>query len=1547
MEKSRLFTRSMGRWLMALQLVMLTSLAARAAEAYACYTPTDSTLTFYYDNYRSSRTGTTYSMNVGPQMPGWQFDDLHSKITKVVFNSSFAGATPVSTYSWFSGMYKVKSITGIQYLNTSNVRTMASMFMQCEILQSIDLSNFNTALVEDMAYMFGYCPELRTIDLSSFNTAKVTDMRYMFQNCRSLTTLNLSSFNTAKVTNMEYMFYNCSSMTTIYVGSGWNTAAVTTSGNMFSNCFKLKGCKGTAYNTSHVDKTYARIDGGTANPGYLSDPNLKAYACLTDNNTKLTFYYDTQMSTRSGTTYLLNEGTNTPGWNTSYNLDRISKVAFDPSFADYRPTSTYKWFSGMSRLDTFTGLNYLNTSEVTNMGYMFNGCSDVDFMTLDLSTFNTAKVTNMTSMFQGCSHLVIIYADSGWKTTAVTSSSNMFTGCTEVKGGRGTTYNANYVDKTYARLDGGSSNPGYLTSLDPVAYATYSPSAFRLVFLYNNQRALVTSDTYDVNLDGGYPGWYGKNFVSEVRYVQFGNSFADARPKSTANWFASMSHLSDVSGLQNLNTSQVTNMENMFNGCEILNDLDLSNFNTANVTDMSGMFSSCERFSSLDVSHFNTAKVTDMSGMFGYCTGLTALDVSHFNTAKVTDMAGMFSNCTGLTSLDLGSFNTSLVTNMASMFQSCTGLTSLNLSNFNTSNVTDMNSMFRGCTGLTSLDLSNFNTGNVTDMSRMFWDCIGLTSLDLSNFNTANVTDMSRMFQDCSNLVTIDVSSQWTTDAVTTDNHSAYMFSGCTSLVGGQGTTYDENHVDKAYAHIDGGPSNPGYLTDPDAPVPYACYTPDNRTLTFYYDNQRSSRPGTTYSLPSGNYTYPDWGRVNIKHVVFDPSFAAARPTSTHQWFGDYLSIESITGLEYLNTSEVTDMSFMFSGCYAMTSLDVSHFNTSNVTNMASMFYGCSDLESLDLSNFNTANVTDMNCMFLGCSGLTSLDFSSFNTAKVTDMNHMFNGCGALSIDLSSFNTSSVTDMSSMFSGCSVESLDLSSFDTRNVTTMFEMFNYCYNLTSLDLSSFNTENLEDMSYMFAGCSGLTELNLSSFNTSKVEYFFKTFADCESLETLDLGSFNTENLVSMYSMFEGCSSLKNLNLSSFNTANLTDMSEMFNGCSSLTSLDLSSFNTANVTTMSYMFNRCESLATIYVGEGWSTAAVEHSNDMFYCCTNLVGGQGTTYDENHVDAEYAHIDGGPSNPGYFTGLSTDPEAYAVSNEDNKTLTFYYDNQRRFRPGTTYGLNLDSDGMEWLDIRYLFTQVVFDPSFADARPTTTRQWFEGMVNVRSFIGMEYLNTDSVTDMTYMFDACRSLLSLDLSHFNTSKVTTMEGMFAGCRALTSLDLSSFNTDNVTTMQSMFLNCMGLKSVDLCGFTNARMRRTSNMFQGCYALTTIYADSCWSLPANNYSFAMFSDCTSLVGGKGTTFDENHRDAEYARIDGGPSNPGYFTEKLQTGDVNGDGAVNITDVTYLNNLLSKGDPSVAEYPSGDIDGNGVINITDVTMLINQAMMARSSLKLAD
>ena len=354
----------------------------------------------------------------------------------------------------------------------------------------------------------------------------------------------------------------------------------------------------------------------------------------------------------------------------------------------------------------------------------------------------------------------------------------------------------------------------------------------------------------------------------------------------------------------------------------------------------------------------------------------------------------------------------------------------------------------------------------------------------------------------------------------------------------------------------------------------------------------------------------------------------------------------SISGIQYLNTANVTNMHAMFLNCSSLTNLDVSGFNTANVTNMSYMFHSCSSLTSLNVSHFNTANVTDMSYMFDGCSSLTSLDVRGFSTTNVTNMGGMFWGCSALtSFDVSHFNTANVTDMRYMFSACSsLTSLDVSRFNTANVTDMSSMFERCFNLTSLDLSNFNTENVTDMHSMFDSCSRLASLNVSSFNTNKVTNMGLMFSACYELTSLDVSGFNTDNVTDMHGMFGGSSGLTSLDLSNFKTDKVTTMFLMFEGCSGLTSLDLSSFNTENVTKFTNMFKECSNLKTIYVGSGWSTANVAEGTSMFYGCINLVGGAGTAYDENHVDHTYAHIDGGTSNPGYFTAKNA-PEGEAT--------------------------------------------------------------------------------------------------------------------------------------------------------------------------------------------------------------------------------------------------------------------------------------------------------------
>ena len=302
-----------------------------------------------------------------------------------------------------------------------------------------------------------------------------------------------------------------------------------------------------------------------------------------------------------------------------------------------------------------------------------------------------------------------------------------------------------------------------------------------------------------------------------------------------------------------------------------------------------------------------------------------------------------------------------------------------------------------------------------------------------------------------------------------------------------------------------------------------------------------------------------------------------------------FAGCSSLTSLDVSNfdTSKVTSMGDMFSRCESLTSLDVSKFNTSKVTNMSAMFYACNSLTSLDLRNFDTSNVTDMSAMFNGYNSLTSIDVSKFDTSNVTNMGTMFSGCRNLtSLDVSNFDTSKVTRMGSMFYHCSsLTSLDVSKFDTSQVTDMGAMFEYCSKLTSLDLSKFDTSEVSDMRYMFDECSSLTSLDVSNFDTSKVTNTDYMFRYCSKLTSLDLRNFNTSQVTSMYEMFVGCSSLTSLDVSSFDTSKVTTMGYMFNGCNGLTSLDLRSFNTSQVTSMAGMFRGCSKLTKINVSDKW--------------------------------------------------------------------------------------------------------------------------------------------------------------------------------------------------------------------------------------------------------------------------------------------------------------------------------------------------------------------------
>ena len=682
----------------------------------------------------------------------------------------------------------------------------------------------------------------------------------------------------------------------------------------------------------------------------------------------------------------------------------------------------------------------------------------------------------------------------------------------------------------------------------------------------------------------------------------------------------------------------------------------------------------------------------------------------------------------------------------------------------------------------------------------------------------------------------------------------------------------------------------------------------------------------------------------SIKNIVFDESFKTYAPTLLREFFKGCETLETISGLEYLNTAKVTDMGKMFHGCSALTSLDLTNFNTANVEFMDNMFEGCSALKSLDLTNFNTAKVTYMSCMFKGCSALESLNLTNFNTENVTDMSWMFYGCSALkSLDLTNFNTAKVTYMNNMFEGCSALTTIYASdkFVTDNVSNGSDMFTGCKSLK--DYSDSKTDHTyancggTDGYFTPGGC-GYAEFDNATgtltfcYKGVKPEGAYDLNVGGSDPEWKTLGtnvnkvvfnaSFANARPTSCYYWFCGCSKLTDIEgIENLNTENVTNMNSMFDRCSTLTLLDLTNFNTAKVSDMSYMFMGCSALTTIFVSDKFVTDQVTSSDNMFHMCINLIGA--IEYDGSKTDHNYANYENGYFSPeGGF-------HAYAEF-DGTETLTF---RRGLSKPEGAYDLNEGRNLPDWNNLGTNVKKVVFDASFASARPTNCYGWFKDFTNLTTIEGFEYLNTENVTNMTGVFNGCSALTSLDLTNFNTAKVTDMKLLFANCSALESLDLSMFNTENVTSMPSMFngatnlktlnvsnfntekvnnmghmfANCPNLTSLDLSSFNTKGVEYVDNIFKNCSNLTTIYASEIFAFGSGLKNGAdMFLGCDKLKGFIEYNKNTDKNNSEFANY-----KTGYFTKLVGK---NGDEKIGAAGETLAtDNLVLADDKDFVAY----------------------------------
>lgn len=607
------------------------------------------TLTLYYD----TNFGKGNDQGIS-ESPLWMQLDERMKIKSVVFDESFKDARPTTCVSWFLWFEALTTIEHLDYLNTSEVEYMNSMFTKCTSLETLDLSSFNTEKVTDMQTMFEGSTNLRTINLpKGFIGSNVTDLNGMFRGCVSLTELDLSGSNAEKVKNMGSMFYGCVALSNLNL-SGFKTGSLTEMRYLFSSCQSLESLDLSGFNTENVTSMASM---------FFQCSSLRSLDLSSFNTSKVI-------------------GMNLMFFNCT-NLESIDLSSFE-------------------------------TENLQQMPHMFYSCTKLE--KLDLSSFATPNMTSMLSAFQNCKNLKTIYVTSAFTTDKVTEGRTAFAGCVNLPnyttdktgvemahtgaGGYLTAASASWVrwDAPTGTLSfhRGATKPADDNILD-LGYGddpnwdTHAAEIKKVVF-----KAGFRDETHTTCAN-----WF--NGCTNLTSIEGIENLNTSNVKNMSGMFALCSNLETLD-LSHFNTERVTTMAQMFYGCTKLHKLNISSFNTKNVISMNQMFSNCSSLDSLDLSHFNAEGVNyhGLYAMFSGCSSLKFLDVSNFpaNRPKM-QLDAMFKGCSSLQTLDLSSFSTGLANSVTDMFDGCSALRTIYVSNlFTFKNGVSSSNMFRNCENL-------------------------------------------------------------------------------------------------------------------------------------------------------------------------------------------------------------------------------------------------------------------------------------------------------------------------------------------------------------------------------------------------------------------------------------------------------------------------------------------------------------------------------------------------------------------------------------------------------------------------------------------------------------------------------------------------------------------------------------------------------------------------------------------------------------------------------------------------------------------------------
>lgn len=523
-----------------------------------------------------------------------------------------------------------------------------------------------------------------------------------------------------------------------------------------------------------------------------------------------------------------------------------------------------------------------------------------------------------------------------------------------------------------------------------------------------------------------------------------------------------------------------------------------------------------------------------------------------------------------------------------------------------------------------------------------------------------------------------------------------------------------------------------------------------------------------------------------------------------------YNRLESVD-FTNLDAADLTQMYGILAYDRTLTEVNMSMLNAVQVRSMAEAFRS-TDITGLDLTAIGDGKLVDVGALCLSCHNLQAVT-TGWTMRNVTAAWNMFNDCFNLTqIDAQNWRFGHAGNLSLMFNGCSsLKTLDVSRWNVGSVFNLYHTFGNCAGLKTLDVSTWDTGSLTDARGLFYHCTGLKTLDVSDWNTGKVTSFGSIFAYCTSLTELDVSGWNTGKATSMSGMFDHDRKLTALDVSRWDTSNVQGMNGMFRN-TGIATLDVSQWNVSHVGNAAEMFHDCVNLVTLDTSR-WRLDSAWGAQSMFYNCVSLTGLDVTHWGMGHV--------GNMTDMFYGCHSLTDLDGLAEWDTGNATML-----TRMF---------CDCNRLSTVDIT----------SWNVRKVTTTEGMLQG--TPITSLDLSAWNTDSLTNMQYMFENCTKLTSLNLSGWNTSNVTDMFGLFGHDQQLTNLRFDGWNTGNVRLMGHMFEYCTKLTSLDLSGWDTSNVTDMYALFDNCTSLAGLKLGDRWNMGNVTDTTWMFSGDRKLA----------------------------------------------------------------------------------------------------